>query len=231
MTDRNQQAKRIFSAKNTTKMSLFIQLAIVSVAALMVQAAPVTRGMECTDYNFTLDDFINNKSPNVSKLEHLYCVTNSLKELIRKLPSDMTVTVPPKVITNTNTKKTLERMIGSFSDRCKNYTQALSLKHQLQDYLLHDNSPAADFDRVNSYSSMLVSLQTMISILDDYEFIQHKRHCVTLTPAHYKKIYYVVYGEPALLDTMLKEMGNWLRTIRKDIEVPHSCTCELFYMP
>ena len=198
-------------------MSLFIQLVIVSVVALMVQAVPVTRNVNCG----TSKD--QSKTADVRKLEHLYCVTRSLKEIVQPLAPNKTVNVSE---TNMSTE-TMTKVFENFSDKCRNYTQAMSLKHWLQDYLLNDNVKS---DQIESYSSMLVSLQTITNILDDVEFIQHKKHCVTLTAAHYEKIHHVQYDNTSVLDVLLAEMKNWMRAIDRDIALPLPHICTDIYM-
>ena len=194
-------------------MSLFIQLVIVSVVALMVQAVPVTRNANCG----TSKD--QSKTADVRKLEHLYCVTRSLNEIVRPLAPNKAVNVPE---INMSTE-TMTKVFEEFSDRCRNYTQAMSLKHWLQDYLLNDNVKS---DQIESYSSMLVSLQTVTNILDDVEFIQHKKHCVTLTAVHYKKIHHVQYDNTSVLDVLLAETKNWMRAIKREIAPPTQHICK-----
>ena len=101
-----------------------------------------------------------------------------------------------------------------------------SLKYWLLNYLLNDSGATLNSRQIKSFSSMTVSLQTITSILDDIEFIQHKRHCVTLTETHYEKIFHAKYDNTSLLDVMLTEMKNWLTDIKQDIALPTRCICE-----
>ena len=204
-------------------MSLFIQLAVVSVVALMVQAVPVTRKVNCD--NHPILESQRNKAANISKLEHFYCVTNSLKETVQSLLQFGMIIRVPEININTDTMAKV--IVETFSDRCQNYTQAMSLKYWLLNYLLNDSGTA---HQIKSFSSILVSLQTITSILDDIEFIQHKRHCVTLTETHYEKIFHAKYDNTSLLDVMLTEMKNWLIDIKQDIALPTRCICENVYL-
>jgi len=189
----------------------------------MVQAFP-----HCGKHRDQILATQRNEAANVSKLEHLYCVTNSLRKTVTQLKPNMIV----RVSEITNIEK-MEAMYEEFSGRCKNYTQAMSLKHLLQNYLLNDSSAALKSDQAKSYSSLLVSLQTISNILDDIEFIEHKRHCVTLTTAQYKEIYYVPYKKTSLLEEMQTAMQNWLVAIIRDLgaaRAPNPCTCKIVYL-
>ena len=79
-----------------------------------------------------------NKAANVSKLKHLYGVTNSLKETVTEVQRNVIVRVSEIDNTVTSTEN-MDMIYEEFSGGCKNYTQAMSLKHWLQNYLLNDS--------------------------------------------------------------------------------------------
>jgi len=217
-------------------MSLFIQLMIVSVVAVMVQSNPVP---SCELHR---DQIL----ANANKQDYLYCVTNSLKKTIVQLNSTLNssiiVNVPEidRVVTNT----TMAMVLKGFSKRCTSYTKAMSLKHWLQDYLLNDNIPVLN-DCIKSndcsepYSSVLVFLQTIANIFDDLEFSEDKKHCVTLAAAHYKKHFLTLtaahykktqHDNASLLDVMLTEIMNWHEATKKEMNgLPHVCFCKIVY--
>ena len=197
---------------------------IILVVGILVQTVPVTRGQDCEGITHN-----NNKSAKASKLEHLYCAVRSLRRTTQQLNSTITDQLSGIDI-NTNTVPILIEVFEKFSNTCKKFTTAMSLKHQLQQYMLSDSGPVLNSSQVKFYSSMLVSLQTITNILDDIEFIQHKRHCVTLTSAHYEKIYYQNFDNTSLLDVMIKELASWLNSFGKSV-IANSimCICKTVY--
>jgi len=175
-------------------MSLLI---IILVVGILVQVVPVTRGLNCSK---------NSKPVNPGKLEHYHCALRTLYYTAKELNSTLTIQLPGSdIITNTNLAKVFEK----FSEICKKFTKAMSLKHYVQEYMLNETGPVLNSSQIESFSSTLVSLQTIANILDDIEFIEHKRRCVTLTETHYEKIYHVQYNG-ALLDQMIKQLGDWM---------------------
>jgi len=192
-------------------------LTIILVVGILVQVVPVTRGQDCGN----IDN--NSKPVNRSKLEHLYCTLRTLYNTTKHLNSTFTIQLSGSDVIN-NTK-----VFEEFSPFCKNFTKAMSLKHHAQEYILNENGPVLDPSQVESYYSMLVSLQTITNIWDDIEFIQHKKRCVMLTATHYEKIYYVDYNG-ALLDEMTRQVGFWLKEYA--FRVPGNivtCICNKIY--
>ena len=81
------------------------------------------------------------------------------------------------------TTTVLHLLTNNFSEECKDFTKAMSLKHQLQDYLFNQDSSSLHTDQAEYVHSILVGLQTTADVLDQYQFSQHSTNCPGLPAA------------------------------------------------
>ena len=187
--------------------SLILQLLIISVFGLMVQSAPVN------DVTKRSNSTVSKKEMNQRSLENtMYCAAQSLYDAGKDL-RDKSYTLPPlpKIDVNSNTKRNMNRMLHHFSDLCKYFTKAVTLKHQLQEHLFNtDSAPQLNSDNHNKIATILTSLQTMANIFDDMQFNKDNSTCVKLTPAQYRIMYYVRYTAP-LLESLKDDLQGWYR--------------------
>ena len=166
--------------------SFILQLFIISAFGLMAQSAPV---------NDVTKRSTDNKEMDQRRLERsLYCAAESLYHERLKvnfaLPS-----LPQDDIDNTGITKTIaNKIFVHFSDRCKNFTKAMTLKHQLQEHLFsNDSSVVLNSDNVKILSIALIGLQSVAKIFNDLELNENNSRCVKLTPAQYRIMYYALY--------------------------------------
>ena len=178
---------------------------MISVFGLLVQSAPVNDVIKRST--------VSKKEMKQRKLENnLYCAAQSLYDAGEDL-RDKSYTLPPlpKIDVNSNTKRNMNRMLHHFSDLCKYFTKAVTLKHQLQEHLFTtDSAPQLNSDNHNKISTILTSLQTMANIFDDMQFNKDNSRCVKLTPAQYRIMYYVRYTDP-LLESLKDDLQGWYR--------------------
>ena len=172
----------------------------------MVQSAPVN--------DVTKRSTVTSKMEmNQRKLENnMYCAAQSLYDAGEDLrDKKYTVSPLPKIDVNSNTKRNMNKMLHHFSDLCKYFTKAMTLKHQLQEHLFNnDSAPQLNSDNHNNISTILTSLQTMANIFDDMQFNKDYSRCVKLTPAQYRIMYYVRYTAP-LLESLKDDLEGWYR--------------------
>jgi len=110
---------------------------------------------------------------------------------------DVNLTLHHNNITNSITK-IIDEAFDQFSYECKNVTLAMSLKHQLQNYLFKQNTQHLTDDHIKQLS---VYLQTIENILDQVQFSQHHTKCVQLSSTQYRMMYHVRYNADASLLT------------------------------
>ena len=184
--------------------SFVLQLLIISAFGLMVQAAHVNNVSKKST-----DTTMSNTEKNNKKLENnLYCASQSLYNARGQLQNaGFTLPSIPQVDINNNTKIIVNRMFHHFSDLCKYFTIAMTLKHQLQDHLFN-TAPELNYDNANKLTTILTSLQTMANIFDDMKISEDNSRCVKLTPAQYKIMYYVRYTAP-LLESLKRHLEGW----------------------
>ena len=103
---------------------------IISLLCLMVQSAPAN--------NIVLQIRSSNTSE-VQRLfeKNLYCAATSLRNTAGKL--HLKLTLPPyhQIDINVNTERIMNTTFDHFSKECKNFTIAMILRHQLQDFLFN----------------------------------------------------------------------------------------------
>ena len=182
---------------------------IISVLCLMVQSAPVNVN--------NLQKRSSDISENQTAFEKdLYCAATSLRNNARKLHLNLTLSPYPQIDINVNTEKIMNTTFDHFSKECKNFTIAMILKHQLQDFLFNtdiitpesSDTTELNSDNIQRISTILTNLQTMANIFDDMQFSKHHSSCVMLTPIQYKIMYHVRYSNISLLQS-LKDMEEW----------------------
>ena len=124
--------------------SLVLQLSIISTFGLMVQSAPVDVTKRSIDTN------MSKKEINQRKLENnIYCASQSLYITLGQLQNAAGFTLPSlsPVDINSNTKTIMNKILHHFSDQCKYFTRAMTLKHQLQEHLFTtDTAPELTSD-------------------------------------------------------------------------------------
>ena len=182
---------------------------IISLLCLMVQSAPAN--------NKVLQKHSSNMSEVQRMFEkNLYCAATSIRNTAEKLRSKLTLPSYPQIDINVNTEKIMNTTFDHFSKECKNFTIAMILKHQLQDFLFNtdvitpqlSDTTELNSDNIQRISTILTNLQTMASIFDDMQFSKHHSSCVRLTPIQYKIMYHVRYSNISLLQS-LKDMEEW----------------------
>ena len=139
----------------------------------------------------------------------LFCAAQSLYNAGGQL-SDENFTLPilSGIDISNSTKENMNRTLRHFSDRCKYFTIAMTLKHQLQDYLFFtDTTPDLNSDNAKRLSTILTSLQTMADVFNDMEYNKNSRICILLTPAQYEIVYHVQYSTPLL--ESLEDLSVW----------------------
>ena len=153
----------------------------------MVQSAPI----DLTERSAS--KMIERKLFDLSKA--LYDAVGQLRSANYTLPN------LPKVDIDIKTRDIARSLYNISSDQCKNYTRAITLKHQLQDHLFNtDTNLDLSSEHATYLSIILASLQTMANTFNYIENKEDNRMCVQLAPAQYKIMYHVQYssGTPLL---------------------------------
>ena len=211
------------TSTKSAEMTLIVQLLIISVAGFMVQGAPTSN--DC-DLVRNILETAKTRSELENKTVHLYCVAKSLDIATRNLNDTKFFMIP----VHNNTKMILNKTFDQFSYQCKNFTLALSIKHQLQDHIFNETNMAGIFQYNKPLYSILVYLETMSSILDDIEFSKHGNRCVRLTPSQYMMMYRVRYDDDSLFNALIKDMVKWVdRDYYEGGNTPSTHNCNIFY--
>lgn len=209
-------------------MSLIIRLLIVPVFAFMAQTAPLEHN--CVSVRSNVLAKAKNRSELQNQTVHLYCVAISLHDTVyRNKIVVQDVQLPNIPIQNTK----FNQVFRYFSDECKNFTVALSLKHHLQEYLFNETNNSTDSQQIRPLYSVLVYLQMLANILDDIQFNNHSVRCVRLTANQYKMMYHVLQQQQqdvSLLDSLIDDWTaqNYYLQHFKD-GAPSTCTCKIIY--
>ena len=112
---------------------------------------------------------------------------------------------------DTITKTIANQIFDHFSDRCKYFTKAMTLKHRLQEHLFSKDSTSSvvpDSDNVKRLPKILTYLQSVAKIINDLELIENNSRCVKLTSAQYKIMYYALKTAP-LLESWKDDIREW----------------------
>ena len=125
----------------------------------------------------------------------------------------------------------LNKTFQQFSNDCKNFTLAMSLKHQLQDSLFRQKNQdlltSDDHQKINRLSSILIYLQTIADSLDDIHSRQQSSHCVRLSAHGYRMMYHVLlYDTTSLLTEIEKHGRRWYLNYKIE---PGPCVCDVLY--
>ena len=174
-------------------MSLFIpQLLIISALGLMVQTAPISFTKRSTETNSSVLQ------------TRLYCAARDLHNARGKLGGSS--------VKHNDDDSTAKTVLDHFSELCKNYTKAMTLKHQLLDGLFKANTdPGLNSDTSKNYSTILTSLETIANTLNDMEFSTNNSRCVELTPTQYEIMYEALYIYTTGVLSSLQDMEEWYR--------------------
>ena len=79
----------------------------------------------------------------------VYCAANSLRNTTKILRGNLNLPLPPQMDININTEAILNATLDHFFKQCKNFTIAMTLKHQLQ-YLLFDTDSTPELSSKNT---------------------------------------------------------------------------------
>ena len=135
------------------------------------------------------------------------CAASTIQRIATfELNNELNYTVATE---NPVTSIILNRTFKQFSNKCKDFTLAMSLKHQLQDSLFRQKNQDLTPHQINRLSSILIYLQTMANNLDDIQFRQESKHCVRLSAHGYRMMYHVRYGNTTSLLNEIKEQGHY----------------------
>ena len=147
-------------------------------------------------------DNINNAAKNRTVYQNqtviVYCATNAVQIFATKLIQNglSQLNLPVATVTSIIQNTTFQ----NFSTECKDFTLAMSLKHQLQNYLFTQNNSDLTSDQISRLSSILIYLQTVANSLDDIHSRQQSSHCVRLSAHGYRMMYHVLYNTTSLLN-------------------------------
>ena len=178
--------------------SFIIQLLIISVVSLMIQSAPVSRNLQKREP--TAENSIEFKLEN-----HIFCASSAIHNLRWELPV-ANYTVPESQNANIDVETLVDTVFDQLSLYCRNFTIAMSLKHQLQDLLFNtDTTPDLSSDNIQKLFEILTNLQTMATAFDDIQYNSDYSRCVRLTAAQYRIICSVRHPNTT---TSLKEFVN-----------------------
>ena len=197
-------------------MSL-LQFFIISVITIMVQSSPVKID---TDEQLLQKAVMRTDVQN--KTVTLFCAAQSVQNTAAELLNLATLLQNINQSTlhesdiNNNTKAVINETFNYFSSECQNFTLAMSLKHQLQDYLFNQSNQDLNYEdteelshQIKQLSSLLVPLQTMANIFDQLQFYKYTTNCPRLSSSEYKMMYQVQYSTTSLLHSISKLGGNW----------------------
>ena len=156
-------------------------------------------------------DNINNAAKNRTVYQNqtviVDCTTNAVQIVATKLiQNGLSQLNLPVATENPVTSSILKTTFQNVSTKCKNFTLAMSLKHQLQNYLFTQNNSDLTSDQISRLSSILIYLQTVANSLDNIHSRQQSSHCVRLSAHGYRMIYHVLYETTSLL-TEIKEQA------------------------
>ena len=168
----------------------------------MVQSAPLSHDQrfrqDSEDINAIKDDF--------------YCAAKLFKDNAGSLKErEISINLNSTDIPVDDRTAVLCQLFSHFSEECKDFTKAMSLKHQLQDYLFNQYNLSFTTEETKHVHSILyiVGLQTTANILDQYQFSQHNTNCPRLSAAEYEMTYHVQYNT-SLVEVTIGQGGIWV---------------------
>ena len=149
-----------------------------------------------------------------NQTDKVYCAAievQSSAQLLKELSFEVPVATEnpvASIILNT----TFQR----FSSECKNFTLAMSLKHQLQNYLFTQNTSNLMSDQISRLSSILINLHRVANSFNDIHSRNKSSHCVRLSEHGYRLMYHVVQYENTSLLTEINNQGKkWAKNNNK----------------
>ena len=177
-----------------------LMLFTIFIISHMVQSVPLNH-----DQRFRRDseDIITIK-------DNFYCAAKLFKDNAGSLNQrNISINLNSTDIPVENRTAVLRQLFNHFSEECKDFTKAMSLKHQLQDYLFNHYNLSLTTEESKRVHSILVGLQTTANILDQYRFSQHNKSCPRLSEAGYKMMYHVQYNT-SLVEVTLGLGEKWV---------------------
>jgi len=111
---------------------------------------------------------------------------------------------------NSDTVGILNPIFQLFSNKCKDFTLAMSLKHQLQKYFFNPRAQNLKNLQISQLSLILIHLQTIANMLDDLQFRQNNSYCIRLSAHGYRMMYNALYRDNnSLLHHIKCEGEKW----------------------
>jgi len=162
----------------------------------------------------------------------LYCLSSRICQFLGAFKRTTQINVKLAKVHHNNITALL---FDQFSRECKDFTEVMSLRFHLQDFLLQRNTTfecdiAIRFNMTTFYSTLLY-LQNIASLLDDMAVQRQRRRCIDLSTSQYKMMYYSIFGTDCLLESILMTAGRFVLQNKK-INVEHcdyNSTLRSFY--
>ena len=132
---------------------------IIFITSHMVQSAPLSH-----------DQRIHQQANDITTMNikiSFYCAAKSFTDKAGVISGKKYISLESN---DTSDKTKLQQLFNHFSEGCKNFTKAMSLKHQLQDYLFSQDGSSLTTKETKQVYSILVGLQMTANILDQYLF-------------------------------------------------------------
>ena len=117
------------------------------------------------------------------------CAAKAVQRVALGLKDELILSIATE---DQDTGTIIDKTYKMFSSECRHFTIAISLKHQLQNYLFTQNNPDLA-NHTSQLSSILIYLQTMANSLDDIHSRQQSKHSVRLSADEYRTMYHVLY--------------------------------------
>ena len=170
-----------------------------------------------------INDAVKNRTAVQNKTAIVHCAALAVQgnaQLLNKLNLPTTTENPVASII-------LNKTFKQFSNECKDFTLAMSLKHQLQNYLFTKNNSDLT-NHTSQLSSILIYLQTIANSLDDIHSRQQSSHCVRLSAHGYRMMYHVQYNATSLFTEINDQGHRWVRNENYK-DKAGSCVCTVLY--
>ena len=209
-----------------------LQFFIISVVTVMVQSAPVKRDT-CNEASkkTLLIEAAATRTDVENKTVILLCAAQSVQNTTARLKERLNrATVLDVSDINNNNKEVINKTFNHFSSICQDFTLAMSLQHQLQDYLLNQSNQNVTDEDIKQLSSLLVALQTMSNILDQLQFYNNSSNCPRLSSTEYKMMYQVQYTTTYNnnIESLLKPIEMWSHKNNYETGTkPDPCNCKV----
>ena len=177
----------------------------------------------CDNSSDSILDTAQYRTVDQNKTVIVYCAANAIQTIAQRL-NNLTLSVAAE---NPVTSIILNTIFQQFSSECKDFTLAMSLKHQLQNYLFTQNNSDLT-NHTSQLSSILIYLQTIANSLDDIHSRQQSSHCVRLSAHGYRMMYHVLYDTTSLLTEIETQGRSWVQNENYKKEAG-SCICKVLY--